>query len=373
MEIGINIKAALVKKRTGVEEYVYNLIKSIIALNPKDEIFLFGDRPLTSYEIEEFLGLNLPANIHYCFLKSKYLWTQGRLALELLKKPLDVFFNPVHVLPRFSPRRSTVTIHDLAFEIFPETYNPLHLRYLRHVTSRSVESARHIIAVSHNTKEDIMRFFDVPAEKIQVIYHGFSSSKRPEDPKQMDFVIQGEEFLRGSPYLLFLGRLELKKNLIRSLNAFFKLKEEKGIPHKFVLAGEKGFGWKRINKVLDRSPYRKDVIMPGHLSGEQKERLLRGASILVMLSLYEGFGLPVLEAQGRGVPVIASNCSALPEVAGKGALLVNPFDENEIKSGIWKIIRSQEIAEYYIRKGYENIKRFNWGKTAQKTLELIKK
>lgn len=343
MVIGIHALAAFKRPRTGVEEYTYQLIKHLTMLEgaKKHRFVLYTNQISQSFNQDQIRYLKWPFP----------MWTQIRLGLEMILKKPDLLFIPAHVLPLIHPKNSVVVVHGLEYEYCPEMYPKKHLKYLRWSTKYAVEHARKIIAVSQNTRDDLVNLYRADLDKIVMIHHGFSINKKAKK-KKFDW-----------PYILFLSRLETKKNVHGLIKAFNFLKERYQIPHKLVLAGPFGFGFEGSKS--------DQIITTGYISGDQKWSLLKGADMFVLPSFYEGFGLPILEAQAAGAPVITSNLSSMPEVAGRGALLIDPQDPGQISEAIYKLIKSDKIKRDLIEKGYQNIKRFSWQKCARETLNLL--
>lgn len=362
MKIGINASPAFKKNRTGVEEYTYQLIKNLAMLpeSGKHQFFLYT---------KEFDGreTDFPSNFKIKKLKSPFLWTQGRLSFEILGHKPDVFFSPSHVLPIFHPKNSVVTIHGLEFEKVPKMYPSFHRRYLKAVTKYSVNNSRSIIAVSENTKKDIIEIYGINPEKITVIWHGIDilslheiNTKKSEDP-----------------FILFLGTKEKKKNISGLIKAFEILKDKYKIREKLVIAGgnpdKRFYKEEKIKETLKESKVVEQITELGFVSEEKKWELLSSSTVLVYPSFYEGFGIPVLEAQSAGTAVVTSNVSALPEIAGKGALLVSPGDVDELAKAILKIVKDNDFRKNMISGGLQNLQRFSWKECAKKTLEVLTK
>lgn len=390
MNIGINAVAAFKQPRTGVEEYTYQLIKHLTMLEESKRhrfILYIGDQG-TVPEGQSFSeGLSLrdsPLSIIKQLKWSLPMWTQIRLASEMLLHQPDVLFIPVHVLPLVHPQNSVVTIHGLEYEYYPKMYPWRHLRYLRWSTKYALKNARKIIAVSENTKKDLVELYSGEPEKIAVIHHGFSINEQGlslKDNLVSRTVLKGQSL--KPPYILFIGRLETKKNIQGIIKAFNLLKEKYQVPHKLVLVGPKG----GQGQSLGYSPWEKDcisgtvpeglslnsdqVIFTGYVSEQEKWSLLKKADMFVLPSFYEGFGMPILEAQTAGCPVVTSNVSSMPEVAGQGAILVEPKNIEEISDAMYKVISDDELKKDLITKGYENVKRFSWKKCAQETLKVL--
>ncbi len=349
MNIGINAVAAFKKQRTGVEEYTYQLIKHLVMLKEakKHHFVLYKDKDTDNHNI------SFPDNFKIKQLSWPLpMWTQIRLALEMTVNKPDVLFIPVHVLPLIRPKNSIVTIHGLEFEYYPKMYPLKHLKYLRWSTKYALKNASKIIAVSENTKKDLVEMYNGNPEKIKVVYHGVKIPKLI-DKQKTDY-----------PYILYIGRLETRKNVNGLINAFNLLKDTYSVPHKLVLAGPMGYGYEKIS-------IGKDIIVKGYISDEEKWQLLQNAEMYVLPSLYEGFGMSILEAQIVGCPVITSNVSSMPEVSGNGAILIDPEDIEKICEKIYKVISNQDFKKDLIYKGYENVKNFSWEKCAKETLNIL--
>lgn len=230
--------------------------------------------------------------------------------------------------------------------------------------------AKKIIAVSENTKKDLVELYNVCSDRISVIYEGASNNSSKFEILNLKSNLN-DKILNYKPYLLFVGRLEKRKNVEGIIEAFKILKEKYNIPHKLVLAGKPGFGYEGIMYQVSRIKYKDDIIFTGFVSEEEKWQLLKNANAFLFPTFYEGFGLPILEAQNLGVPVVTSNISSLPEVGGESVLYANPNRPEEIAEAAFRLISNQNIRDDIIKKGYENIKRFDWEKCASEIARII--
>ena len=357
MIIGINAAAAVKQPRTGVEEYTYQLIKHLTMLpEARGHRFLLY-LPSEALAKEGF-DFSLPNNfeIKVLYWPLPILWTQIRLVWEMLWRKPDILLIPVHILPFFSPKNSVVVEHGLEYEYFPEYYSALFRWYLCWSTKRSAKKAQRIIAVSKKTKQDLMKFYGCKPEKIEVVHHGMQIQKSRLETKNPRV---------KKPYILYLGRIETKKNIQGILAAYKILREKYGVPHQLVIAGGKGFGYEAFQLDLE------GVLETGYVSEEEKWRFLSGADLFLFPSFCEGFGLPVLEAQAAGVPVVTSYNSSLPEIAGEGAVFVNPENPGQIAEAVYKIFEDRQFRDKIVAAGYENVKIFSWEKCARETLNVI--
>jgi glycosyltransferase involved in cell wall biosynthesis len=221
--------------------------------------------------------------------------------------------------------------------------------------------------VSENTKKDLIRLYNVPKNKIEVVYEGISDNPNSTRlPRRLEDEAPRND--ADKPYLLFIGRLEKRKNIEGIVEAYEILKEKYNIAHKLVLVGKPGFGFSRdaMSRVL-----RKNIIFTGFVSEKEKYNLLQNADVFLFPTFYEGFGLPVLEAQSAGVPAVTSNISSLPEVGGDGVMYCDPHDPKSIADAVYKVISNQGLKDDIIKKGYENVLRFSWSKCAEQIKKIV--
>lgn len=365
MKIGIDASRAFVKQRTGIEEYAYQIISNFRHQLEKCEVFLYVRK--RDFDLVDF---PLPANWNVKPVPYRYFWTQIGLSWELLTNPVDVLFVPAHTVPIVHPRDTVVTVHGLEYEHCPESYSGYSKAFHGVFVKKSCQWAKVIVAVSNNTKKDLVGMYGIEPEKIKVVYNGVdenfkkqASSDRPESKK---FFIS--EF--GS-FVLFVGRLEKRKNIIGIVQAFEILKGKFGYDGKLILVGKPGFGIGEIRDFIKKNKFQEDIIEFGFASEEQREELLANADVFLFPSLCEGFGIPILEAQSLGTPVVTSNIGPLDEVAGNTEILVDPKNFGKIAELADKIIRNDHFAKDVSRKGLKNVMRFSWEKSASETAKIL--
>ena len=221
---------------------------------------------------------------------------------------------------------------------------------------------------SNSTKNDIIKFYPRYEDKIKVIYLGVESHFFPRSSQEVEKVLNKYNF--NFKYFLFLGTVEPRKNIVRVVDAFIRLKQEENIEHKLVIIGRKGWLYKEILEKISKTPFSHDIVFSDFMSDNDLPFLYSGAEIFLYPSLYEGFGLPVLEAMSCGSPVITSNLSSLPEVAGDAAILVDPMNVEEIVQAMEKLLRDRELRKELKRKSLERAKFFSWDMAAKETLHL---
>ncbi|HVX30675.1 MAG TPA: glycosyltransferase family 1 protein, partial [Nitrolancea sp.] len=296
-------------------------------------------------------------------------WEQLIAPGLLARDRIDIVHAPVNVSPHFTSRPSVVTVHDLAFRLFPEQYPAIKQRYLNALTRRSVEHADRVIAVSENTRDDLLRSYRVNPERVHVIPNGVDPSLRPVDDADVLKRFR-ERHQLPDQFILALSTLQPRKNLIALLRAWSRLEEKTRLP--LVVAGAPG--WK-VDPIFDEVRalgIADKVRFAGYAAGDELSLWYSAATIFVYPSLYEGFGLPVLEAMVCGTPVISSNASALPEVAGEAALLVEPHDVDGLAGAIDTLTRDPILRADLAQRGRERARQFSWARTARETVEVYR-
>lgn len=358
MTIGIDASRAVKAVRTGTENYSWELIKRLIKLDQKNRFTLYAPHPPRETWPRS-------PRIEWRLIPQGRLWSQLRLARELRRHPPEVLFIPSHVVPLMSHLPTVVTVHDLAYKFFPLSYSPLNRRYLSFSTGVSVAKAVRVIAPSQATKNDLLEEYQLPPEKIVVIHHGYNReifrADRPIEKPPLE-----------RPYILFVGRIEEKKNIRLLIEAFNLLAKEKKTA-KLVLSGSRGYGFERITATIQSlaENIRRRIILPGYLPQYDMVRYLGHASVFAFPSLYEGFGLPVLEAMAVGTPVTASNTSALPEIAGEAAILLPPTNPLSWAAAFSRILNTPKLALELKARGLKRVEQFSWERTAAETLAVI--
>lgn len=366
MLIGIDASRAVKEKRTGTEQYSWEIIRAMLALDKTNSYRLYAPK-LPSSDFGDF------PNAEWKIIPAQRLWSQLALASELRKNTPDVLFVPSHVVPVLSHLPTVVTIHGLEFLHFAQAYGRRERAYLKFSTATSISKAKKVIVPSQQTKKDIVKYYKTPIDKITVISESYN--------KQLYNVTSavGPSASLGikdrpvpEPYIFSLGRLEDRKNQALLIDAFQLLRKEKG-DVKLVLAGKPGYGYEKIQAKIDALPaaIRDSVILPGFISDDETARYYRFAAAFAFPSLYEGFGIPILEAFGSGTPVVASNASSLPEVAGDAAVLLPPDNALSWAAAFSRIIHQPNYADELKAKGLKRVSEFSWAAAAAETLKVI--
>ena len=363
MKIGIHAGAAFSEKKTGVEEYTYQLIYWFDKLKQaKEHKFYIYINPKINLDIPSFSENFFVKKIENPFF---LFWTNFAFLKHVKKDNLDALFLPANLLQRKYPKNTTVTIHGVEFEFLKKFYSKKDFFYLKNGTKNALKNAEKIISVSENTKKDLVDVYGADPKKISVVKHGVSLHN--------DTIIQKQAKNKKEKYILYIGRIELKKNIQGVLSAFDIAKQKFKIPHKLFLLGGEGFGYSQILKLAQRLISKNDIYFLGYRSNEEKYEFLKNADIFLFPSFYEGFGMPILEAQSFGVPVITSNTSSMPEVAGEGALFVNPNNKENIAKALAVVAFDKKIREKLKNIGIANAQNYSWKKCAEETLNIITK
>lgn len=371
MLIGIEASRANRLQKTGVEWYAYHVIQRM-KLDPeaaKHSWLLYTNDPLS-------MGLERgPANWHESRLNwpPKYLWTQARLSLEMYQRPPETLFVPAHVLPRFAPKRSVVTVHDVGFHRFPELYTAAQRAYHEWSTKDIVKKGARIITVSEFCKREIMECYGATDDQVVVTYLGVEHDRyRPVARELTQSVL--DAYKLSEPYILFVGRLDEKKNILCLIEAFRRYKSGQGSGDalQLVLAGRPANGSNRILQAVAASGYADQIQVLGYVPEADKPALLSGALAYVQPSFYEGFGLPPLEAMACGSPVISSEATCLPEILGDGnALYFNPADADSLAAHIKTLVADDAMRASLSKRGLAWATQYSWAKTARQTLQSL--
>lgn len=368
LTFGIDASRAARAHRTGTETYSLELIKALAPLaSAQRRLRLYTSHPP---QIGDW-----PASPHIetRVIPWPRLWTHVRLAAELRRHPPDVLFVPAHVLPFYCPVPAIVTVHDLGYRHYPDTHRLFDRWYLDWTTRRHCRTARSIIADSLATKQDLLDFYGADPARINVVYLGRNESLVPVTDSK--FITQAKaRYNIGRDYLFYLGTLHPRKNLVRLIEAFYQAIQTTSTEHlQLVIAGQRGWLYDEIFARVEQLGLVGRVIFPGYVADGDKPALLSGALAYVFPSLYEGFGLPVLEAMACGTPVLTSNCSSLPEVAGSAALLIDPRHTGEIAEGLVQLITDPDLRQQLVQRGYRQFRAFSWSQAAAQVWELLEK
>ncbi len=372
MIIGIDGNEANVEKRVGISEYAFQLLTQFSNLKHTAQDIKFvvylKDEPLDELPQKS-------KNWQYRVLKPGKLWTQWRLPLDLFVSNLkpDVFFSPTHYAPRFSPIPTVVSVMDLSYLYFPEMFNKSDLLQLRNWTAYSVKQASKILTISNSSKDDIMKEYKVEKDRVVVTHLGIKETVTLTPHIYSMSQLKAKYDLTDN-YILFVGTLQPRKNITRLIKAFAKVAKDEKLPKdlQLVIVGRKGWLYEEILDAPKELGIEEHVKFLENVEDDELPYFYKNALCFVLPSLYEGFGLPVLEAMKQGCPVITSNISSLPEAGGDAALYVDPEDIDDIAEKITQLVKSEKLRKELVEKGKAQVKKFSWEKTAKETLEVLK-
>src|SRR3990167_1008301 len=363
MNIGIDLYEANVNQRVGIGQFAHHVISELYRLE-KHNFILFSPRdPLP----------DLPkarTNWRYVVGKPGSFWTVRQLPGLIKKENVDVFFSPTHYLPWFTSVPKVMAIMDVSYLRYPELFQARDLLQLKLMTNYSVQRARKILTISEFSKQEIIEHYKYPKDNIEVTYPGINRKIKDKiitlDDNYQNKILKTHGIDRR--YLLFVGTLQPRKNLERLIAAFERLKSEVQL----IIVGKKGWLWKPIIKRIQKSPKRERIKLLDFVSEEELFCLYNAADCFVLPSLYEGFGIPVVEAMFMGCPVVVSNTSSLPEIAGDAGIYVNPQEVSSIATGITNALQLKPTERRnLIQKGYRQAAQFSWETCARKTLSVL--
>lgn len=370
MKIGIDGNEGNIRDKVGISEYVYELLLQLSKQKTAQtsvEVYL-KTKPNHDFPTAQ-------STWTYKVFGPQKMWTQLALPARLFltrQKP-DVFFSPAHYAPRLSPVPVVISIMDLAFHHFPEMFTKKDLYQLKSWTEYSVKKAAKIITISQATKDDILKRYNIPDERVKVIYMGIKEavSLTPHVYPMRDLQ---NNYGISSNYILFVGTLQPRKNIARAIEAFSKLFVEEKYQKsdlQFVIVGRKGWLYEDILKAPKKFGVEDRVKFLDFVPDEDLPALYHNAQCFLWPSLYEGFGLPILEAMKNDCPVITSNVSSLPEAGGDAALYVTPTDVSDIYKKLKNVLEDQKLRLEMIAKGKKHISKFSWEKAAKETLAVL--
>ena len=367
MRIGVDL-SVIQSTKSGVDWYTYYILKEMIGLlEPDDHLYLFSNHE-TGFDHE------VKGRPQVTLVQSRFRyqepWRQLLLPLLLKKYEIDVCFFTNFVLSMAAPCPMVLTIHDLSFKLFPRTHALRNVLWARSLVPASIRRSWRIISPSNNTKLDLLRLMNVSNGKVEVVHEGVSSQFSPAANAGDKEALA--HYGIAKPYLLFVGTLEPRKNLNVLIKSFDKISDSMPDVH-LVLAGRRGWMAQSIFDELER----RDLLGRAHITGYVKDEYLpalyRQAAALIYPSLYEGFGLPPLEAMASGTPVIVSQGSSLPEVVGDAGIYTNPLDVKELAGAMERLLGDDALAASLSAKGLERAAQFSWKSAAEKTLDILRK
>lgn len=371
MKIAVNTRLLLKGKLEGIGWFTYESFKRIVLSHPEHEFYFIFDR---KYDKEFIFADNVtpivigPQARHPIL---HYIWFERSIPRILKKINPDIFISPDSYLSLSSKYPDLIVIHDLNFEHFPKNMPRLNSKYYRYFTPKFAKKAKGIATVSEFSKNDIVKNYGIDPDKIDVVYNGSGEKFKP-----VSEVVKQEtkqQFSNGSDYFVFVGALNPRKNLSNIFEAFDSFKAMNQTNIKFVVVGEKMYWSGDIRSTYEKMKYSADVIFTGRLEPEELYKVIGSSIALVFPSLFEGFGIPIIEAFNAEVPVITSNVTSMPEIAGDAALLVDPENVEQIALALHNISSDNDLALSLIEKGRVRRRDFSWERTSENVWRSIER
>lgn len=363
--VGIDT-SSVYRSRAGVGCYTKNLISELHGMEGRSDFLLFPIREKATKKStkKKIVLFKIFGGIQ------RMLWEQIFIPFFLWINGMDIFHSPAYVCPLIKTCPTVVTIHDMAYLLYPEKFVSAYRGYLKFWVPLCISSADKIITDSLCSKKDIVRLLRVPEDKIEVVYLGKSDKFQPIADSSKIASLK-ERYGLKKDFVLYVGTIEPRKNILGLVKAYRRLKEiHADFDYSLVIGGEKGWKYSDVFDFVKDNSLMNDVIFLGHISEEDLPVLYNSAKVFIYPSLYEGFGLPVLEAMACGVPVITSNTSSLPEIVGDAGIMVDPLDIEALSSAISRVLGDAALRNRMIKSGIKRAAEFSWEKTAQKNMQI---
>lgn len=369
MKIAINTKFLADPNLEGFARFTYEIAKRLVETHPEDQFYFLFDRKYSSSFI---FGTNEKPIIVHPQARHPILWYiwyeySSRRVLNKIKP--DVYLSPDGLNTLNLNLPNATVIHDIGFARMEHQIPFLAEKYWRWRTPQVIRSSSKIITVSEFSKKEIIENYPHAKGKVEVVYNGFTHNFKPISQEEKQII--KDEYSNGQDYLLYVGSIHPRKNVGNLVRAFEKYKANHSSSVKLVLAGRWAWKSEETKKLMENSPVKNDIISTGYISEEQLSRLMSAARGFCYISLYEGFGIPILEAMAAGTPVMTSNVSSMPEVAGDAALLVDPKNVDEIALKMEQLIQDDVLRSKLIEKGHKRLDHFNWDRSAEKVYQIL--
>lgn len=374
MRIGINGFEAVVPRfgfnkqglpnRVGSSEVCFQTLIELERIDKENEYVIFLPSKPTSDMPKE------SSRWKYKVISERKLWTifgltRGRIA----KENLDIFFSPTHYGVLRCPVPQIISILDVSYKYFPEMFNRRDLAQLAMWGGYSVRNAARIITISNSSRNDIIKEYKVSPSKVRVAYLGVKFDD--QDKSELKMKDLEEKYNIQNPYILFVGTLQPRKNIVRLIEAFATLEQTEEKALDLVIIGRRGWNYQEILDAPKSLDIENRVHFLESITDEELPAFYKNAQIFVLPSLYEGFGLPVLEAMRYGCPVATSNVSSLPEAGGDAAIYFDPENVEDIAQKIHKVLKDEKLRAKMIKEGHEQVKKFSWEKSAQEVIKVF--
>ncbi|UOQ70158.1 glycosyltransferase family 4 protein [Hymenobacter cellulosilyticus] len=370
MNIAVNVRFLLPgDKLEGIGRFTFETLSRLVRQHPEHTFHFLFDR---AYDARYLFADNVVPHVLLPPARHPFLfvaWFEGAVAAWLRKHRPAVFLSP----DGFTTLRTRVprltVIHDLAFEHFPQDVDWLQRKYYHYFIPKFVRASARIVAVSEATRQDLVQTYGTSADKIRVVYNAADAHFRPLPAEEQQDV--RDRFSAGKPYFLFVGALQPRKNLVNLLRAFDEFKTRTGSAAKLLIVGRTAWKAGPMFDVYQQMKHRGAVHLTGRVTDVELVQLYAAALATVYVPYFEGFGIPIIEAQACASPVLTSNCSSMPEVAGDAALLIDPFSVPSIAEGLTRLDADAGLRAELVQKGLANVHRFSWVRSAEQLWQNI--
>lgn len=374
MRIGINAQLLALNRsyrHAGASRYIYHLIENLQAVDQRNHYTVFTGSQRAREAFPQTFNFDFALTALPTIRPPvRIAWEQFLQPVELGRRRIDMLHSTLNVLPLACPCARVVTIHDVAFLLHPQRFKASKRTYLRNLTRLSVRQANAVIVDAASTKADLVNILGAREEKIVVVPLAPDDDFRPLTSKEALRPFR-EKYGLPERIILYVGTIEPRKNLLYLIQAYAAIKDR--VEAKLVIAGGKGWFYAEVFKLVQDLKLEQDVIFPGYVPDEELPLWYNAATVFVYPSLYEGFGLPPLEAMACGVPVITSNTSSLPEVVGSAGITIDPTDVEQLSVAMAQVLENEELRSSLRQRGLEQAATFSWEKTARRTLEVYRR
>jgi glycosyltransferase involved in cell wall biosynthesis len=369
MRVAVNARFLIPGKLEGLGWYTFELLSRLTRLYPDWEFVLLYDRPHDHYLLT---GDNIRHVVVFPPARHPvlwYFWFEWSLPRALKKIAPDVFFSPDSYLSLRTPIRTVMVVHDIAYLHYPQHLPLLVRAYYQFFCPRFFRRADTLLTISNFVKKDLLAHFPLDSDNIQVVYNGCREGFKPLRENERAAV--REQYSGGVPYFLYWGALQPRKNIARLIEAFSSFRSRQTSPVRLLIGGRKAWKTKEAEQAWAASPFQEDIVFTGYLPEMELYRVVAAAHAVVYVSLFEGFGLPLVEAMHAEVPILSSTVTSLPEVAGDAALLVNPSEVEAIAEGMERLWTDPELCAVLVASGRRQRERFSWNQAARAVGQLL--
>lgn len=369
MKIAVNTRLLIENKLDGIGWFTYHSLKRITQNHPEHHFYFLFDRQYSKKFIfsNNITPIIVGPQTRHPFLWS--FWLKISVARKLKKIKADLFISPDGFLPSQLKIPSLNVIHDINFAHFPQDLPFFSRHFYNFQFPKFAQKATHIATVSEYSKNDLINMYNVEPNKISVVYNGSDEIYKPVSINSANKI--KEKYSAGYDFFIFVGSVHPRKNLIRLIKAFDRFKEKSSFKHKLLIVGDLFFKNSNLFNIYNSLKFKNDIIFTGRMEIEKLSLLVASATAMTFVPYFEGFGIPILEALNCDTPVISSNITSMPEVAGDAALYIDPYNIDEISQAMIKIVDDKNLRKSLIEKGRIQRQKFSWDKTADKLWNAI--